>query len=182
MTVSRLGCVLLVSTLFVGCQSDKGGAMIDDDEPQQVQPASIKVNLPPPPSFRKDHPPATYADSSYSVYGLRENKKTVLNKSVRVKAFVLEVYECPECPRGKECKQCDKPHLWLSDRANGAKDKAMLVTGYPKKDPRTRKKTRFDVGSQYYFSGVFSTSSGTGFRATDGLLVYQDAQLVTQAE
>jgi hypothetical protein len=174
---------LALASLLAACDTSDGGASLGGEDPQQAQLPKIKVNLPPPPSFKKDTPPEMYPDSSYSVYGLRENMETTLNENVRVKGFVVEVYECPKCPRGAKCKECDKPHFWIADRANAPKDQALIVTDYPKKDPDTRKKTEFDVGSQYYVTGVFSKTSGTGFSSSDGLLIFSDAELTTtQAE
>lgn len=172
--------VVLSALLISACQTGEGGSLIGDDESRQTQLPQIKVNLPPPPSFQKDNPPVTYPDGSFSIYGLRKDMKANLNQHRRVKGFLLEEYDCPECPdkKDKNCL-CRKPHFWLSDRANGPKDKALLVTGYPKKDPKTKKKMKFVTGAQYVVSGVFSKTSGTGFSATDGLIIYSDATIMT---
>lgn len=152
------------------------------DDSEQTQLPQIKVNLPPPPTFQKEHAPEKYADGTVSIHGLRKELRKNLNQSVRVKAYLLEAYQCPECPRElkrkKQCPLCKKPHLWLSDRATGPKDKALMVTGYPKRDPKTRRKLTFNPGQQYVFSGVFSKSSGTGFSDSDGLLIYEDSAAV----
>ncbi len=134
----------------------------------------IKVNLPPSPSFQKDHAPESYTDGSSSIYGLRKKLRKSLNKAVRLKAYIVEVYECPCDMRKKDCR-CDKPHLWLSDRASGPKDKGLMVSGIPKKHPKSRRKMKWQIGIAYHFSGVFSRNSGTGFSASDGLLIYQDS-------
>lgn len=134
----------------------------------------IKVNLPPPPTFQKEHAPESYSDGSASIYGLRKKLRRNLNKAVKVKAYILEVYECPCDLRKKGCK-CDKPHLWVADRANAKKGDGMMVTGYPKKHPKTRRKIKWQLGIAYHFSGVFSRNSGTGFSHSEGLLIYQDA-------
>jgi hypothetical protein len=175
--VSALGLLGLAA-----CQSNESGALLGGDETSEVQLPKIKVNLPPPPSFEKPHAPETYPDGSRSIYGLRHNMRSTRNKQVRVKAFLIDVYTCPKCPRGTKksrCPRCERPHLWLSDRASGSRDKGLLVTGYPKRDPRTRRKIKFTTGLQYYFSGVFSRRSGTGFSASDGLLIYIDHSVVS---
>jgi hypothetical protein len=178
MAITKLGAILVLSTLLgYGCSSSEGGAKIGD-EPEQVQLPQIKVNLPPSPSFQKEHAPERYTDSAYSVYGVRKNMATALNKEVRVKGFLLEVYECPPCPKGSKCKDCDKPHFFLSDRANGPKEEALMVTDYPKEDPETKKKLTFDVGSQYYVIGTFTKLSAAGFQNSDGLLAYKEAKKV----
>lgn len=175
--------VVITMMLASSCQSGETGATIGDDpQPTQAQLPNIKVNLPPPPSFEKDHAPESYPDGSYSVFGLRKNMKDTLNKPARVKGFLIEVYECPECPKGTECPACRKPHFYMSDRANGPKDKALLVVDYPKEDPETRKKVTFDVGAQYYVNGTFAKTSGTGFSASTGLLVYSNSKPVSAPE
>jgi hypothetical protein len=181
MVIKRIGTVLLLvvsMAIFSACSQSGDGSMIGDDDPQQTQLPKIKVNLPPPPSFQKDNAPETYPDSSYSVYGLRKNIKTKINTQVRLKGFLLELYECPECPKGATCPDCRKPHFWLSDRANGPKEKALLVTDYPQEDPLTKKKMVFEAGAQYYVTGTYSKTSGTGFSASDGLVVYAESKIV----
>lgn len=184
MVTIRFGTALLALVLLLAgaCSQSEGGSVIGSEDPQQTQLPKIKVNLPPPPSFQKEHAPEMFPDSSYSVYGLRKNIKSKINTKIRVKGFLLEVYECPECPQGTDCKACRKPHLWISDRANGPKEKSLLVTDYPKEDPETKKATEWQVGGQYYVNGIFSKTSGTGFSASDGLLIFSDAQLVGGAE
>ena len=162
----------------MGCPNPQGSS-IGQNESAQGQLPQIKVKLPPAPSFEKEHAPEKYSDGSYSVYGVRKNIKDTLNKQQRVRAFLIEVYQCPECPKGKECPACERPHFWISDRANGAKDKALMVVDYPKKDAKTRKKTVFTTGVQYFVSGVFTKNSGTGFSDSDGLMAYLESQPVS---
>ena len=179
MTRTTLGSFLLVSSVaLLGCPSNEGGARIGAEEPEQVQLPQIKVTLPPAPSFQKEHAPEKYPDGAYSVYGARKDTANTLNKPVRVKGFILEVYECPPCPKGATCKTCDKPHLYLADRASGPKEEALLVTDYPKEEGKTKKKTKFDLGAQYYFNGTFSKTSPTGFASSTGLLVFSEAKRV----
>ncbi len=172
MASTRLCCVLLATALLLGCQN-QSGALGDGEEGSTSQLPKIKVNLPSPPSFQKEHAPESYSDSSLSIYGLRKKLRKNLNQQVKVKAYIVEVYTCPCNLRKKSCK-CDKPHIWLSDRAAGKKDKGMMLTGYPKKDPKSRKKIKWKMGMAYHFTGVFSRNSGTGFSASDGLLIYQE--------
>lgn len=55
----------------------------------------IKVNLPPSPNFDVATAPVTYPSGELSVYGLRKQMSKYLDKDVRVKAYLLEIYECP---------------------------------------------------------------------------------------
>jgi hypothetical protein len=183
MAMTRLGVFLLLCSLAVlGCPSGDGGATIGGDEPEQVQLPQIKVNLPAPPSFQKDHAPERYTDSSYSVYGLRKDIKNLLGKKVKVKGFLIEVYECPPAPKGSTDKPCDKPHLFLGDRSNSPKEEALIITDYPKQDEKSKskKKQEYTVGAQYIFGGTFSRSSGTGFSHSEGLLIYSEGNKVSE--
>jgi hypothetical protein len=174
MASTRLCCVLLATALILGCQN-QSGSLGDGEEGSTSQLPKIKVNLPSPPSFQKEHAPENYSDGTSSIYGLRKKLRKNLNQQVKVKAYIVEAYECPCDLRKKGCK-CDKPHLWLSDRASGNKEKGgMMVTGMPKKDPKTRRKIKWETDMAYHFTGVFSRNSGTGFSASDGLLIYQDS-------
>lgn len=174
MASTRLCCVLLATTLILGCQN-QSGSLGDGEEGSKSQLPKIKVNLPSPPSFQKEHAPENYSDGTISIYGLRKKLRKNLNQAVKVRAYIVEVYECPCNLRKKDC-HCDKPHIWLSDRASGKKEKGgMMMTGMPKKDPRTKRKFKWKMGMAYHFSGVFSRNSGTGFSASDGLLIYQDS-------
>ncbi|MBW2731327.1 MAG: hypothetical protein JRH20_02980 [Deltaproteobacteria bacterium] len=172
---------MAASPFVTACEGGGGdqGARIGSKELKQSQVPRLEVKLPPPPSFKKDHAPALYPDQTLSVYGLRKSTKDFLNKTVRVKAFLLDVYQCPKCPKGAKCKTCDAPHFFLSDRKNGKKDKALMVTDYPERDEKTRKPIKFETGVRYIVTGLFTKRSGTGFSHADGLLVFREAALVT---
>jgi hypothetical protein len=55
----------------------------------------IKVNLPATPNFDIATAPPQYPSGELSVYGLRKGMSKYLDKDVRVKAYLLEIYECP---------------------------------------------------------------------------------------
>jgi hypothetical protein len=61
----------------------------------------VKVNLPPPPNFDAATAPVQYPTGEYSVYGLRKNMTKILDKDVRVKGYLLYLYECP--PEIRKC-------------------------------------------------------------------------------
>lgn len=57
--------------------------------------APIKVDLPPQPNFNVNNAPEQYPTGELSVYGLRKHMTQHLDKDVQVKAYLLEIYECP---------------------------------------------------------------------------------------
>src|SRR3954471_17822364 len=101
------GVMLMAS----GCSGSSSGATMAEPEATALPP--IKVDLPPPPSFAASDIPDKNPDGSFTVRGLRRNKMRncmaaapgakeppadcVLNKDVKVKAYLLEVYQCPKC-------------------------------------------------------------------------------------
>jgi hypothetical protein len=160
--------VLLGLALAVGCGSNSGsGASLA--EPEVNVPAPIKVDLPPAPSFAASDIPLKYPDGTYSIRGLRKQKADFLGKDVKVKAFLLEVYQCPVCPKGQACKLCDQPHFFLGDKADIKKEKALMVVDYLAPKQRAPVLT---VGKQYDIDGQFQINSPSGFGSSEGLLVF----------
>jgi hypothetical protein len=172
-SLSRLAPLALFWAFLAGCSNGSGGLL---DDPGATLLPGLKVNLPPPPSFAEPATPREYPDGSVSVYGLRkefhrysEQKNKYLGNPVKVKAYLLEIYQCPVCPKGQTCKPCDEPHMFVADEPNAPKDKAMLVVEqrvYKAREPK------ITVGKQYTYEGVFQQSSPKGFSASDGLLVF----------
>lgn len=127
----------------------------------------IKVNLPPSPNFDAATAPIQYPTGELSVYGLRKGMSKYLDKDVRVKGYLLQIYECPaelrkcnedaaakskrdrkaaakgappaaEAPQGA-CRPCDQPHFFLADTPTTKLERALLVADYPVKDWKTGK-------------------------------------------
>jgi hypothetical protein len=150
------------------CSNTSSGATLAEPEAQALPP--IKVDLPPAPNFAASDVPEKNQDGTYTVRGLRKKKGAeTLNKEVKVTAYLLEVYQCPKCPKGQTCKLCDQPHFFLGDKPDTKKEKALMVVDYlaPKQKPPA-----LTVGKQYTVNGTFSINSPTGFGASDGLLIF----------
>jgi hypothetical protein len=151
----------------IGCSSPSGGATLGTEEATALPP--IKVDLPPPPSFAEENQPREYPDGTVSVFGLRKTMDKYLSKDVKVKAYLLEIYQCPVCPKGQTCKLCDQPHFFVSDQPNGKKEKSLMVVDYlmPKQKPPF-----MTIGKQYTIQGTFARNSPTGFGDSNGLLQF----------
>jgi hypothetical protein len=150
-----------------GCSSAPGGPLLASEEATALPP--IKVDLPAPPSFAEENQPHQYPDGTWSVFGLRKQLDKQLGKDVKVKAFLLEVYQCPVCPKGQTCKLCDQPHFFMADKPDGKKEKSLMVVEYlmPKQKPPA-----LTVGKQYTIDGTFARNSPGGFAMSDGLLQF----------
>jgi hypothetical protein len=153
--------------VLAGCSSAPGGSLLGAEEATALPP--IKVDLPPPPSFAEENQPLAHPDGTSTVFGLRKQLDKLLGKDVKVKAHLIEVYQCPVCPKGQTCKLCDQPHFFLSDKPDGKKEKALMVVDYlmPKQKPPF-----LTVGKQYVVEGTFARNSPTGFAMSDGLLQF----------
>lgn len=165
----RRACsLLLFAVATVGC-NDSGGGGLGLNTGEAVAVSGVKVDLPPPPSFADLDQPQQTADGKMTVFGLRKQMDKYLGKETVVKAYLLELYQCPPCPKKQTCKACEQPHFFLSDKPDGKKEKALMVVDYlaPKQKPPA-----LTVGKQYEIEGTFQRNSPTGFAASDGLLLF----------
>jgi hypothetical protein len=166
---------LCLGLLLAGCESSGGGQSLGETGPENVPP--IKVVLPPPPAFDRPKVPLVYPDQTLSVYGVRHAMDEHLGKDIRVKAVVIDVYQCPVCKRGNKCPPCALPHFWLADARDTAKDKWLLVADLPYDDRGKPKKLDLTVGQMVAVAGTFTKQSNTGFSSSEGLLVYKEHAL-----
>ena len=70
-----------------------GNVRVAYGQGQEMPP--IKVDLPPPPNFNIQTAPKKYPSGEMSIYGLRKHMSQYLDKDVQVKAFLLQIYQCP---------------------------------------------------------------------------------------
>jgi hypothetical protein len=160
--------LLFWGLLLCGACNTSSGALLGGEQEAQKLPG-IKVDLPPPPSFAEPNIALQYPDGTMSIYGLRKHLNKYLGQQVKVKAYLLEMYQCPVCPKKMTCKACDQPHFFLTDEPNGKKEKGLLVADYrmaKAKDPK------LTPGKQYVIDGTFNRNTPGGFAASDGLLVF----------
>jgi hypothetical protein len=160
----------LAALLAAGCPSNGSGASMGPETEATALPP-IKVDLPPAPSFAASDVPEKTPEGDWSIRGVRKNRATTMNQKVKVKGFLLEVYQCPVCPKGQTCKLCDQPHFFLGDKADTKKEKALMVVDYlaPKQKPPA-----LTVGKEYEVNGTFAINSPTGFGSSEGLLVFSE--------
>lgn len=168
--MSRIALLFGLMMLPLGaCNTNSSGATMAEPTGGAALPP-VKVDLPPPPSFANLNLPEKNPDGTFTIHGLRKHKADNLNKVVKVKGYLLEVYECPKCPKGQKCKLCEQPHFFLGDKPDTKKEKSLMVVDYlaPKQKPPA-----LTVGKQYDIDGTFAINSPTGFGASDGLLVFE---------
>jgi hypothetical protein len=87
----------------------------------------IKVDLPPPPNFNIQNAPEKYPTGEMSIFGLRKHMSQYLDKDVQVKAYLLQIYECPA-----EQRKCNDD---LAAKAKKEKQKEMKAAKGKKDAP-----------------------------------------------
>jgi hypothetical protein len=101
-----------------------GSAQLAFAQGQALPP--IKVDLPPSPNFNIQNAPEKYPSGEVSIYGLRKHMSQYLDKDVQVRAYLLQIYECP--PELRKCndelavkakKEAKKGKKKESDAAKG---------------------------------------------------------------
>lgn len=157
----------LMCVCGAGCGGSSSGASLGADPSNALPP--IKVDLPPQPAFTPPDVPIKSPEGVYSIYGVRKEKAKTLGTDLKVKGYLLEVYQCPVCPKGQTCKACDQPHFFLGDKPDTKKEKALMVVDYL---GQKQKPPALTVGKQYEVAGSFNINSPTGFGSSDGLMVF----------
>jgi len=164
---ARLLAGLALLACLPACGGSSSGASLGVDPTNALPP--IKVDLPPPPPFTPPDVPIKTPEGVYSIYGVRKEKAKTLGQDVKVNGYLLEVYQCPVCPKKQVCKACDQPHFFLGDKPDTKKEKALMVVDYL---GQKQKPPALTVGKQYLVAGTFNINSPTGFGNSDGLLVF----------
>ncbi len=188
---AKLACLLVLAGFTaVGCGPEAAADLTIERLPD-VNPSLPSVpTLPPPPHETQ------YADSSYSVYGVRRRSATTMGTEVAVTGYIVEIYVPPECPEGRTCDPAAAPHLWISDvREPGDDEQRIMLAGYAENqiqideavelaergryeppDPESGIlpiPTDFAVGAKVKVTGQFTRISGAGFNVSNGMLEYR---------
>jgi hypothetical protein len=106
-----------------------GGARMAHAQGQAMPP--LKVDLPPSPNFNIQNAPEKYPSGELSIYGLRKHMNQYLDKDVQVRAFLLQIYECPA-----EQRKCNDELAVKSKKEKQKELKALKNKGgAPSKEP-----------------------------------------------
>jgi len=174
----------------------------------EVKEHNIKLDLPAVPEFDIPEP---NADGTHSVREMRLRGDRYLGTEVKIKGYVLWIYDCPTALRTPEMtdkelqrilrdepERCNIPHFYLGDEANSPADKSVWIAEVPRAPRKDELKAgdeelvaqmkaafeampKFSVGDQLTVSGTWETSSPRGFKREEGLLVYGGLQNLSQA-
>lgn len=160
---------------------------------------NVDLDLPAVPEFNM---PSPNSDGTHPVAEMRLKGQKLLNTEVKVKGFVVWIYDCATAIRtpdmsekelkrilADEPERCSRPHLVLGDAADTPPDRGIEVVEYPRPLRKDEKKglpdemvaeaeaayaalPEFKVGDEVVVTGTWALKSPKGFRNSDGLLVY----------
>jgi hypothetical protein len=185
----------LALVLAGGCQKDQlQGAKAE------VQKTSIKLDLPQVPEFAA---PQANPDGTHSVAEMRLRGNKFLDTEVKVKGFVVWIYDCATAIRTadmtdkdvarkleEEPEKCMPPHFYVGDRPDTPPGRAVWVVDVPR-PPRKDDKNRppeekaaiearwkalpaFKLADELVVTGNWKLESERRFRNSDGLLVIKN--------
>lgn len=188
--VAALAVVVIAA---LGC--DQQRAPVQEETLPEIRP-----NLPAIPKVPPPRHPIQYDDGTWSVYGLRKRIRQTIDEEIRVKAYIVKIFEATPCPEGRTCPPPPMPHLWLGDDLEETKERRLLrLVGYANSQEEMIKAREeaesgeepdeeelaaglppiiydWQQGKQYIIKGRFARSSGTGFSYSEGLLEYMEHQ------
>lgn len=164
----------------------------------------VTPTLPPVPTLPPPPHPIQYGDQSYSVFGVRRAMRRTISTDVELTGYIAEVYQPPECDKGKKCPLPPAPHIWVADtKEETERSKMLLVAGYAEnqaaiddavKDARRGKKVAppedsgllpvpvdFIKGAKVKLKGRFAYMSASGFQSSEGVLGYNGHETLEPA-
>jgi hypothetical protein len=180
------------------------GASCQKDQLQgakaEVQKTSIKLDLPAVPDFVMPQP---NQDGTHSVAEMRLRGNKFLDTEVKVKGYVVWIYDCATAIRTPEMsdkdlakmleeepEKCIPPHFYLGDKADTSPDRGIWVVDVPRPmrkddknlpdemrvemEARWKSLPSFKLGDEVIVTGKWAQESERRFRNSDGLLVYKN--------
>ena len=118
---------------------------------------------------------STYMDGSWSVDDLFLRPDLKPGMSIRVTAYVVDVYQCPPCPKPLVCKPCSPDVVTLGDTPE-RDGNSLVVSGFPSEGRRLVLPKR---GTRCLFTGTFEESIGGVFPSSGGGMRYQSYKRVS---
>ncbi|MEM9071166.1 MAG: hypothetical protein AAGE52_21830 [Myxococcota bacterium] len=166
----------------------------------------VEPNLPPVPTLPPPPHPTQYADSSYSVYGVRARLRNTIDNELAVTGYIVDIYTPPECDRrhDRDCRVL-APHMRIADtRDEDDRDMMMMIVGYAENQEQIdeavalNERGRYEppppesgllpipvdlaVGNKIKVNGRFTRISSAGFNNSDGLMDYRGHETIEAVE
>lgn len=175
----------------------------------EVQPTSVELSLPPVPQFDLPKP---NPDGTHPVRELRLQGNRYLGTEVRVKGYVIWIYDCATAIRtaemseadlqrllAEEPERCSRPNIYLGDTRETPPDRGIWVVEVPRQPRPDEVKglpedlvkemqdawdamPAFSLGDEVIVSGTWDLTSPRQFSNSDGLLVYKRLENLSKPE
>jgi hypothetical protein len=195
--LSAAGLVILPVVLGA-CKDDQlKGAQAE------VQQHKIKVTMPTVPTFEV---PKMHPDGSHTIKEMRVQGARYLKETVTVKGYVVWAYDCATAIRqpdeadeavAKRIEEnptlCRRPAFYLGDTNDTPVERAAWVVEVPRAMTKAEKKNLpkemvdtwpavppYKVGDEVLVTGQWLNASPHGESNTEGLLVYESINNITQ--
>ena len=169
----------------------------------EVKETSVKLDLPAVPDFQIPQP---NSDGTHSIAEMRLRGNRYLGTEVKVKGYVIWVYDCATAIRTAEMteeevktiltespERCYRPNVYLGDEATTPADRGIWLVEVPRAPREDEVKTlddetlqvmqtqwdalpAFGEKDQIVAAGMWEISSPRGFKNSDGLLVYSSLE------
>jgi hypothetical protein len=192
--------LLLLSGVFACEEAELQGAQAE------VKETSVKLDLPAVPDFQI---PQANSDGTHSIAEMRLRGNRYLGTEVKVKGYIIWVYDCATAIRTAEMtedelnkiltdspERCYRPNVYLGDEPNTPADRGIWLVEVPRPPREDEVKTldevtlqemqaawdalpKFAEKDQIVASGMWELSSPRGFKNSDGLLVYSTLENLT---
>lgn len=167
---------------------------------------NVELDLPAVPEFKM---PKANPDGTHPVAEMRLKGNKMLDTEVRVKGYVVWIYDCATAIRtpemtekeverilAEEPERCSRPHFVMGDKSDTPVDRGIEVVEYPRplredekgglpdeliaeEEARLAALPPFEVGDEVIVGGIWALKSPKGFRNSEGLLVYGSMENLT---
>lgn len=162
------GSFYLLCVLLFACEAQQFTPIdIQPEEQEGVPQKTLNVDLPPLINLSAKTPPLKNQDGTFRVEGLKFYTSKYLDEELSINAYLIEKY--------KEAEEgiTQPSHLWIGDDPDSSGDKKMRVVGLDEKVL-----AKLKAGSFYRFTGKLVQKAPQGYISTDGILIYQSAELI----
>jgi hypothetical protein len=176
---------------LAGCSKDEF-----EGAKAEVAETNIKLDLPSVPAFDQPKP---YADGTHPVREMRLKGNKFLDQEVRVKGYVVWIYDCATALRtpdmtdkdlkrllSEEPERCQLPNLYLGDTPDTPPDRGVWLVDVPRPPREDEKKVLpkeelaawpevpvYELGQELIVTGTWAQKSPRGFASSTGLIVYK---------
>lgn len=166
--------------------------------------STVKLDLPATPAFDVPEP---HPDGTHSVREMRLKSRSLLDTEVRVKGYVVWIYDCVrEMQKADETEAetrkkveadpslCQRPHFYMGDTPDTPGEQSIWIMDVPRKLRADELKHMgraeraalprvpdIELGNEVIVTGKWATQTDSGSTNSEGLLIYKDLENLSKA-